>query len=1530
MKGEILDFKNVKKQITQQTRDKLGLVQVSQPKGVAFYREKPVAIDIQEPVKQSFVWSKKFYILERGIPSQDGYYSLLQYHLAPAYDINVYTTMYPTQQYMKDFYWFNDVWANNLEYIRVFNETIDGGNTGSFNDNNLYHNSNTMYSIYLPSISKSQSSIKLSCAAKDISLSVWVREYFSTSETSNVQCLYSSKNHGLSESWLDLDVPIGKYGSDIIVCTYNRDPNQRYVARPRQSGVPEYIGESTDHYFKIYTDLTKYNINVAASKTDSIGSLSWESDISSTCDPITGNVVNTLTFNKDATDDWDQVAIYRRQTIGDITIKKHLPNNYLYNTVLLSTSDKSVFSPGLSFNMNSTTESVRGSFIAYGNKVLNSGFCEYSGNSLSNWTKYNSSASSCTSYPYKKDYIMDGASLRFIVSTTTANKTYYLQNNAYISVDSDDWLSYWYKLDSGNPIGVMRILYYKSNYSPCFISSSNYVGLDKSEWTQNKYQFDSDSTSDPVYLPPDCAYIKLRFYPTLNHSAKAHYLLDNIHVGRMSTDYIYNDSTANYIAVNLYNRFEHPHNTFTKFYAYYNGTSSGYSESTVQPTYYGKNYCVSSTWGDWAKFNNGILIASTAKNYLANSNFISGLRKWSTSRGFNYSWIRESSSSYDVAPLYNTAFARFIGYNKRATLTQSTSGTNLAGNNSWVFGVWAKSFTDKQSMVLHLEDARNHISTARFSLSNSFNNYQVSTTFSSGGNTVYARVIADTGKSYWTIDINATQLEKSSYISAYNYHDTSSGSNRNNGSLIYTNNLYYNQDYGTLRMWYTPTIDSDQGLNYRYLFSGVNSPSQVGIYYDKTNQYFALKYKEVSSAVSTVHAIFNAGDNLHIVAVWDTAYGSLYVNGDQGNIIENLLTNAPDDLYIGSSTVKSYSADGIIANLRIDHTKWLPANIRNDYYAESVLYSDGDSLMVYKDNQVGRKDASYSEAKLIYIDDSGLLSNTSYDYVFRVVDKNGNLSNPSTVQSIVTPRKPFEKINNNKLINSSFEILDSDGWVKYWDKYGFLNAVSTASHKYINTKSVYLGSFCGVRSGRMDGTNTAEARHLTFHAFGTARSDLQAGVYYLDGKGVIVANTLSYVSDFVSEIVLGVDEQIWTRYSTTMPAILSSASYNASMYSYVVISNANASYGTYIDAVQYETGDKTDYQETMYFDEANLPDSVVKGNALAYDCIIGRHLYAGELTVSSDEQDANRILLGHETADESYTIISHDEMKWHAPNLDSGSGWNYTKHIESGEAIFGTNVTFSQRYYNWGGSSNPSPTVIITPKRILTYSTASIASQQLEMSVTEVTASGFTTSAKLYADRVFYNASIDYMNIHIGREDAPYNYSSAQSEWMCLLYGTPLSISVRENWASTVLSQGSKYRSGSLNYALWTQTYNDIDVYFYGTSAVNRNFVSTTWNLLGHHHYDYVGPMYQDFIMNIDTTAFARCTSIAFKITNTYYVPSRWVPVITMPEDIFTAPPMVMFNSYGLTYSTSNITILKSNAQIGSFNWVSLDGGIIG
>jgi len=1647
-----MDYKKIQEQIARQTKPNLGFVQVVPPKGVAFYREKPRPADVVEPEFKSFVWYKVFYIFDRSSPDGENY----QYHIVPVYNKEIYSKEYSNYQYLKDYFDFTDVWDNNHENVKIYYENLNGGISGSFNDIDLYHYFNGVYTINIPPQSNQQnktSSIKVSIAAKDISVSVWVKEYYAKTNVVLYRdlCLYTSGQTGLMESWADITFPIGLYGSDLMIFVYNHDPLRPYVppGRHRPSGIPEYVGEVTNHYFKVLVDFNKYDVKAAKTNFTVVKKPSWSAlAVTSSCDAITGNVINTLNFNRPSNDVWNTISVYRRETISSIKVNKHLDNTSIYNTILLNTANSNVFAPGSYISLGATSESLKGCFTCYGNKVLNPGFCNYTGSTLDNWVIYNSSASKCTSYPYKENYKFDGQSLKLTTSTTnnaSPNKTYYIQSG-YLPVSTASWLSFWYRLDSGNPIGVVKTLFYKSTYSTCGISSAVYGGFDNNGWDNAKYQFNSLSTSCAYYLPTDCSFVKVRFYSTWNHSAKAHYLLDGFHCGEMAADYIFHESTVNHVAVNLYNRFENPRNNFTRFHAYYKNTTQSLVYSTCYAsTVFGKNYYVSSAWDNWCKFDSGILCADTAKNYLWNSNFVSSVRKWSTSGGFYYSWISQSSSSYDKPVWYNTGFARFTGINQIATLTQSTSGGTGFANTTWTFGLWAKSRYGQQPMILHLQDARSHISTAHFNLSTCFAPYYITTTFASGGNTAYAKVVVYAG-SNWEIDINGTQLEKAAYISQYNYHSTASGSTRGYGGLKYSNIQYisdelitdindrtfaaaapgwanaglsaYNEvgdlsitsngasqyaaltktayggctigktyriqcdydwvsgnwqiqtggtganeifgilgvsdvvgkyfdkkitkteaniivvntitvsqanldnfslkaiqaavnpDYGTIRFWYTPTVDYNKGLDYRYLFNCTAGPTQIGIYYDKVSSCFAFKQRYTSSSnYSTVAAIFNAGTNYHIAAVWDTAACTLYVDGVAGKSFHNLATTFPKTFFVGINTSKSYSANGVLSNYRIDHTKWTRDIIRNDYYSANLLYSSGIALTIYKDQQVGKKDASRSESLLSFIDDNGLEVNRQYDYVFRVLDQNGNLSEVSSVQSVVTPRKSFELEHRNRIINSSFEVLRPSGFPEHWTN--FAGVESTASYRFINTRCVSLGNNGVVLSSKMDATDTSYARVFSFHLYGAHKENFWTGLYYLDSKmqTVKIAPNSSYTSyantNFTRSDVVGADGNIWTRYSTSLPAIQSSASYSNVAYVYAGFLNLYPTGYVYLDAVQYESASLTPYRETYYISDVNFPDGVIKGNAVSYDSIIGKHFKEGAIVISTGESDSNRLVLGSEGSANSYTVMSYDSMKWHAPNLDSGAGWNYVKHIESGEGNFGTNVIFSQRYYNFVGDLNPSPMVLVSPKRFLTYSTVSNVSQTLDIVLNEVTANGFIANAYLYGGAApFWNQTLNGFLINSTPHTWGIDIDTDNSD--------------TDEWGATVLPLGSKNKTGTLRYNLytWWKTgdLESVIVTIYGTSVATHHFIPSTWRLLAtRNHYD-PGIINQNFDVTISTAAFSRTTSLAIRV-QTDNGSATSVDVSVNPDY--------------LNYATATSTLLKTNSQIGSFNWIALDGGIM-
>ena len=328
---------------------------------------------------------------------------------------------------------------------------------------------------------------------------------------------------------------------------------------------------------------------------------------------------------------------------------------------------------------------------------------------------------------------------------------------------------------------------------------------------------------------------------------------------------------------------------------------------------------------------------------------------------------------------------------------------------------------------------------------------------------------------------------------------------------------------------------------------------------------------------------------------------------------------------------RSHGANGIIQNFRIDKTVWSSADVKQDYLAYYTLLNTS-SLTVSKDMIIGEQDAHLNDSTVTFTDDIGLLNNSLYKYMVRAKDKFGNLSPASDVSSSYTYRQPFEFNTKNKIANGSFEVLDPNtDFPIYWstgNSYG--NLVSTSMYRFVGHRSVYgifdpklLYQYVSINDTSIPITiSWYSLQHNPFTPVD------HMDIKFLDAKWQHIGTfSATNSTDYTITTAKGLDGLEWIRYATTIAT--SNASYKQSRYWRIYLWNNNNSF--MIDAVQAEDGNSaTEFSEGYFIKSGNLGRDSIGGDAIAFNSLVGRHLYTGELIISGDEYDANRIVIGKE------------------------------------------------------------------------------------------------------------------------------------------------------------------------------------------------------------------------------------------------------------------------------------------------------------
>ncbi len=1545
--GEVTLFKDINRQISQQTREGLGFVQTDNSRGYKYTGSKPDQSG-QNPIDiPNFTWTYMYYVFNRNI-TVNGY---VYKNAVPVLDHDIYAHSYPLiYDYLV--FWY-DYWI--YTGTPRYREKIEGGETGKITSINLKAYGNHAFGTTLKGSGyKENVSLRfVNNSTNKMGVSIWCREHISNVDSYGnsliTHLLYSSGRWGFTGSTV-VDIPIGTCGSDIYILCY--------------------CGENNDteaQNISIDADFTKRQkiSGIPSLDTPAINAPAWGvTPIITTSDPVSGNVINQINFQNSFTNDWDSVRVFRRKT-NDTTLKSYAINKRFYNNIFVDIATSNAVVSGNSIEIANNLEKIKGTLTGYPNYIKNADFSWYSGNLISNWSTKSTSTGAlqyyaATSYPYFGDCIYGGNSLKMQSYKTSSTKSHYIETEYIALNDTSKSLSFWYKV-KGSSTAKLKIMEYSSTDGTIVDSAlygnlydfSDIYGDTADEIGKNWYRFtgkfnaeaNTNDAGSALYLDTSTDYVKVRFYSSYQATSASTYLIDGFYLGTANGDFIYDTTQSTRVAIQLYDSFEFPRTQMTSFNSYFQSTSKSTSNAIYASSVFGQpQYVTSVNWNP--KYDYGVKFVDTAANYLANGDFMGGGRFWSSSKGFNWSTVRGTSP-------YSSLYARFTGHTAYSYIGQSTTKPGsipiLAANNQWSFAVWAKSEIAYQPLRLYLStNTATKVSSADFELSTTWSKYQLSTTFSNGGNTIKTRIIVPENN-YYQIDIAGAQLEKCKNIVDFNL-STVQGNTRAIQGMRYDDLL--SSAFGTVRMWYTPLLSYS---DYRYSTALIATQYRGLLYYGTSTNFKSLYWKngdfvfeqrnganDYKCLIHPFHSdssgaykpVANFTDEpVHIVATWDTSKAHLYINGYQStaSLVVSTCGRRYRKLYLGCKSpnvTTAYCANGIISDFRIDKNTWGEDDVIADYNATRRLYPDNSVIKINEDQFIGEKQIQDNDLNICFIDDNGLEHNSEYNYVLCAVDNFGNQSDFSEVQSIKTKRKQYEYEYENKVPNSSFEFVDySDGTPLYWSSAGITPEVvqlATAYH-FRGTRSAVVFKWPAfgydgfIESDYLSVGSTSIPYYLS--CYGYRIGGFEFGLEFYNYKYEKQGERYYTKANTTTSGAFGNDGNWWTRFSTCF-------SKNNITYSTVMATRfwkvkftCNGAAMAFVDCVQLEPYELRSYREGFMVGAGNLGANSIDGNAVAFNTLVGRHFYAGEISISGHSSDANRLLIGREGTANSYAELKADYFKWHSPNTPTAVGWNYTKHVESGWAKFGDRVEFSQPYCYWNACT-ATPILMITPYNTLTYTTANTTKPQRLTITKSCSSNAFVVNAKLYAEfcdetyqnLINFNGYYYYPGVGFWQSDGIVDSGVA--------YNGTDDVEDDCNYAlTTVLAHTSRSQYGTLTYTLINpdpKGFNEfsVNINLFASSQSTRDFDTSAgkWRLLQSDFYRYVGyPERIDYTMNINNSWFATTRSIAIRAL----MPAR-------------EPASYRINPISLSYTPDYQTLLKSDSAIGSYNWIAIDGGVIG
>lgn len=1404
-----MDFKRIKKQIAKQTRSDIGFARLENTKGYDLLDYKKQAVSNAPIAQPKYSWMKLSYLFDRSQLNPDGG---RYYNFCIVRDASVYSISCPEYTYGYHYGLFNVTGMGGMTRIKL-DETEDG----SLIDQQIANKFNALYAIRIDGHNKIQY-LPMTIESNGANITIWSDVYNISNNTiikEDTQLIYTSLDLTLNGKQT-VYIPIGESHTDISIYNYvdvgdvallsalsydyaiknntiskakaqqlkiNRTELISSIKGDKINNTTGNFSNYTNKYIKVKLDLTN-KIGAPPSSYNSLvyGKPNYDFTITSNGNGVTGEVVNKLSFGKLSDYQWESISVFRREYFDEMSLNFGLDNRNLYNTFLCSTSDSSIFYSGSEINIDGNDHIIKNVFASNANKINNGSFCYYTLGTPTGWSYSCTSSGSITPSDYRNeqyqgDYLSDGACNKMVSTVTAATKSLYIETDYIRTIEDKDYVNFWYKLDSGSPIGAFKILYYESSNGTVFSSAS--IGVDVSsaccslnygnigivsttnsfynnKWQQFQFQFDSsisfvvDTAYQRVPFNNDITCFKFRFYGSYQSTSYSKYLLDAVHIGSKDYNFIFSTSSSDRVAIQLEGFYEKATNVFTRFNTYFEDTTFGtgicniYADSVFgQPKFVDNN-----DWPYWSLYGSGLLLLDSARNYIREGDFGGGGRHWSSSNGFYYSWITNSASG-----IFNNNFARFTGADTSGAvfIEQEATAGGLADFDDLNLSIWAKA-EFPFDIKMKLSDINGNVSSATHVVDYTWQKYsvKVDTTYGFSGDTVYARVEVPTSCPYWVLDIGGVQLENVQDVSGFNFLDTATPCYSNWQGIVYSSptGKVISSDFGTIKMWYTPIVSctdyrkNDYSNSYLGFAYWGDLDNYKSIYFDLFDQRFVFRQycNSVYTQVYVSSSIgFSAGAPIHLVGTWNDKGINLYVNNLKStSSVVNISTTSGTRLYISRNspnTSSSYSVNGIISCLRIDDCTWNNTDVGNDYYSQYKLYSSVPAI-TYSDRFVANKKISGQEDSIEVIDNKDLLPSSRYYYSYALNDFYGNQTLLSSSQSIVNQRISYEDNCFNLIPNSGFEVSDVDSELLYWDT-TFAHLLFT-SDRFFGTRCLraqYISPtyVCTSYSTYISLESTASTYTLSWWIRNGAehRQKLSIDLYNKRWEKITSLLCTCETSTFL-ESSYGIMETLWRRYATSFSRDTLGYSYSSAM-TYCKLGLGVTSGITYYDALQLEVNGLNsiyDYTEGYFVQKGNIGTDVIDGNHLSFNTLVGQHFRNGELIVNSPDVDANRIVLGTYSANAFYTILAPTYIRHHEADMSSGAGYSYTKHVEFGEASFSSSVAFGHRFLDWFGSPF-TPHCIVSPTHIKTYDSASGSNHQYVKITTVCTAGGVTVNAYL-------------------------------------------------------------------------------------------------------------------------------------------------------------------------------------------------------
>ncbi len=1444
-------YNKIRQQISKQTRSTPKLAEINRMGGFVNYEQhkRTGGADItgQTPnVGNKISWDKYNYTFHR----QNGPVGYPYYVLSM--DIN-------SPNYFWDF-----MGTSGIQHY-----VVDSNESGILLDGGWPSFSNVCYVI---NINPNQPGVRFDFnleLASHCSLAIWAKNW-NIIDSGNIQLsetpslVYQTNGETSFDGIWNIPSRLSEYGAIIYILIYRQE---------------------SGGYAKIAT-----NMNARTWTGIILDKPQWYSTpITTSINQVTKNIENNLYINLPKSEAWRGISIYRATAESvNANVTSVIDTYHANNAFIVDNISRGLFPTGTKIRSDKDY-CIAGSFILPGNMIDNGDFSWYSGSNLSDWTVLssaggdyiNSTRYKCSAYPYAGDSLFNGQSLKMTCAESSTPKSFYIESKKYsLSTSSAYAFSFYTKKISGATSGLYEVIFYDTSDNVLQTFKGNYPeSTVYPTWQKETMIFFWDTAiSYGPYLPDTACSFKVRFY--LSSSSEATYynkrattrFIDGVSFGKYREYDWFHTSASRELVVLTTSSSMKKITPYTTFDAQFYGSSKSYGDiysdemiGTPTPTNYKLN-----------KYSSGYSICDYGKNYLQWGDFSSPHIGWIDNGlvyGSTWSCLETSDAIYnkyvyliDCLDISTSQYIKQSSFSKAGDAIFTTGG-----DTAWGLSFFARGESGNEVINTILSDGITSFAES-FNLTDKWRRYYRNIRFTNDAQTSCDVYLGFDSSYYGRCYIDGVQLESTSnYTPFVQFEYYPSALPRSRQSIRYydVEDDIISSVVGTVRLWYSPLQDShEKETSNRVIWyasaSGIGQLQFQYLAYLQSTTSFAYRRCKQGVRDKTVrhYTAYSALEPFHLCAAWNEVEMSLYINGELKGTATGVSCRA-DRLHIGSNHLVGDVCNGSISQIRIEKSTWTPEDVYKDYLATKSYMSTTESFTKDTYINIGDKYKQNSdiEGPIEIVDKAGLDENTRYKYCLTLFDVNHNESEMSEPKYIVTGNVNRNN-NKNYILNCNFEHT-AYGKVLYFSS---ANPNTIGGHvssvkKFKGNNSIYC---VGPRSVitdyiMLDDTSSSSEYCFSYYC-ATANVDNGYGnyaKYYLYNKDYseLKNGTLS-LSNLGEET--GVDGNSWIRFSATISSLLGSSEWAKTKY--IKLFNFTPVKKYFTDCWQLEKGNSaSDFVENEFFTNLNVPPGTIDGSAITYNTLLCNRFYAGEIRIDSNTSSGKKLVIGRETVDSSFAVLTPNYFRYHQAGLPINSGWNFTKHVESGESQFNRYNSFDYPYKDWDGNSLP-PLVVILPTQLKTYNSVYSADSQSLMIVSSVDPEGFNVKAQivksgtlsydyLYIDKIFTDQWNEYdwqnvANFFRWHSTNPLPYYSASNLYIALI-----DPSQDTAWGCYIMPNSSKTDWGMWQFSLTSNFLDDILVELYATSQASTGFpYKGQWNLvksvsipLTDYYYNFIG-----------------------------------------------------------------------------------------